>query len=70
MNNFVKTEDPCFVRDTATTALLNIDNAGFHHYMNERQRLLKMQQLQREVEGMKTDMSEIKNLLKQLVNGK
>lgn len=53
------------VRDTRTNAILNTDNDALASYRARRD---KERQLREDVEGLKTDMSEIKELLKQIVN--
>lgn len=58
------------VRQQGTSAILNIDATGFNQYREERERILKTDQLARDVLHLQKDMSEIKMLLQQLVNGK
>jgi hypothetical protein len=58
------------VRQQGSSAILNIDATGFNQYRQERKRILKTDQLAQEMQLMQKDMSEIKMLLQQLVNGK
>lgn len=67
---FVKTEDPSFIKDRATGAVINRDVVGFNKFKEERRRILEQQKLANEVNQLKSDVTEIKQLLLQLVNGK
>lgn len=58
------------VRQQGSSAILNTDVTGFNQYRQERERILKTDQLAQEVQILQKDMSEIKMLLQQLVNGK
>lgn len=70
IDKFVKTEDPFFVRDPSSTALLNIDNIGYKQYLEERERIKQVQLLAQDVSNLKSDIGDIKQLLQQIVNGK
>jgi hypothetical protein len=64
-----QTNDKRYVKDGVSTAVLNIDEEGFKSFKLERDRILQQQKTQQEVADMKQEMSEIKQLLKQLING-
>ena len=64
-----QTNDKRYVKDGVSTAILNIDEEGFKSFKLERDRILQQQKTQQEVADMKQEMSEIKQLLKQLING-
>jgi len=68
MNN--KNDYSEYERDPCSSAILNTDTAAFNRYKEERARLIKMELLARDVQSLQTDMSDIKTLLQQLVNGK
>lgn len=68
--NLVPTEDIRFAKDLRSKAILNIDTAGYEAFKNERQRVLRQQQLEQQVSGLQQDMSDIKQLLQQLLNGR
>jgi hypothetical protein len=59
-----------YARHATSSAILNIDAASFNRYKDERAKILKMDQLAREVNTLQKDMGDIKMLLQQLVNGK
>ena len=70
MMELIKTEDPSFVRDKRSTAILNTDKAGYTQFRMERERVLQMQRTAQEVATLQQDMKEIKQLLQLLINGK
>jgi hypothetical protein len=57
--------DETLIRDEKTNAVLNTDMSALQQY---RERRNKEMQLRNDVEDLKQDMSEIKNLLRQLVS--
>lgn len=66
----VKTDDKQFARDPRSSAVLNIDNAAYQHFQQERERVLQMQRVSAEVGELREELNDIKQLLVQLVNGK
>jgi hypothetical protein len=64
-----QTNDKRYVKDGESTAVLNIDEEGFKSFKLERDRILQQLKTQQEVADMKQEMLEIKQLLKQLING-
>jgi hypothetical protein len=65
----IPTEDKQFVKDLRSGAFLNIDTTGYESYKRERERLLRQQQLENKVTDLQRDMEDIKQLLRQLING-
>lgn len=59
-----------FIRSQDSSAVLNIDSDEYKKFKQERQRIFKMDDIANEVQTLQKDMSEIKTLLQQLVNGK
>ncbi|MGA1048989.1 MAG: hypothetical protein ACO3UU_13360 [Minisyncoccia bacterium] len=57
---------PNLYRDEQTGAIVNCDNQSYNQYLNSVNNR-KLQKL--ELEQMKKDIDEIKNLLKEIVNG-
>lgn len=68
MSRFVQTDVKNLIRDTNTTAVLNIDTDSLSSYKKERSRILRTEAIIEEVDSLKKEVSEIKNLLIQLVN--
>jgi hypothetical protein len=57
-----------FLKNVRNGALINNDIAGLKEYKNKRESLNKMNTITEEINTMKSEMSEIKSLLQQLVN--
>ena len=59
------------VRDERNGAILNIDNNGLNAYRaardNRRKQLEKEERMENEIDNIKSDVSEIKNLLNELI---
>lgn len=70
MSTLQDQSDLTFIRDNHSLALLNIDTQGYQKYIKERNQYLEMQTIKLQVRSLQTDMSEIKQMLQQLVNGK
>jgi hypothetical protein len=68
MSRFVQTDVKNLIRDTNTTAVLNTDVDLFSNYKKERERILRADSIVEDVNSLKKEFSEIKDLLIQLVN--
>jgi len=64
-------DNPHLARDEHSKAILNTDTKGYESYINTRDRMKRQQELMlnntKEIQSLKEDVSEIKNLLEQLV---
>lgn len=64
-------DDPNLVRDVTNRAILNTDREGLERYRAQRllakKRLDEQQEMKNKVNKLEQDMSEIKDLLQQLV---
>jgi hypothetical protein len=58
------------VRDTSSSAILNTDNEALNAYKARRAKEAAIEQVVREHADMKSDIEEIKNLLKELLRQK
>ncbi len=71
-DNLVQVENTSFVRDIHSKAILNTDRVGLHNYHVQKELHNKeqneKQQASNRLTKLEEDMSEIKNLLVQLVN--
>lgn len=60
-------------RDTETNAILNLDIDSYKNYMKMKEIKLREEQrvsnLENQIDTLKGDLNEIKNLLKEFVNG-
>lgn len=66
----VKTETEGFMKDTATGAFINTDDASYARYMAQRASIKKNNDLCNRIDAVENDLREIKNLLLQVVNGR
>ena len=61
------------MRDPLTNSIVNVNKSEYQKYISSRnvkkQKLEKVQNIEDEVADMKSDISEIKLLLKELLNG-
>ena len=65
---FVKLEgEDRFVKNVQNRALLNTDVAGLKDYKNKKEAARQVNDISGEINNMKSEMSEIKSLLQQLV---
>ena len=67
----IKSDNPEFDRDMSSMGLINSNVNEYHAYVQRREAVLqsksKVQDVVREVEVLKNDMQEIKNLLHELI---
>lgn len=64
------TDEPNLVRDTNSNAILNVNKEALNKYKQERDKQLQIQRVISEHEDIKKDISEIKQLLLQLMDRK
>lgn len=57
---------PNLYRDENTGAIVNFDNVSYNHYINS---VNNRDNQRKELDQMKSDINEIKDLLKELLNG-
>ena len=66
---FVKLEgEDRFIKSISNRSLLNTDVVGLKEYKNKKELARQVNDISGEINTMKTEMSEIKSLLQQLVN--
>ena len=70
----IKTDDPHLLKNPATGVVLNNDEQGYKSYMLQREineaKRQQMLTVEQEIDNMKEDIAEIKNLLKYLIEKK
>ena len=64
------TDEPNLVRDTNSNAILNVNKEAYNKYKQDRDKQLQIQKVISEHEEIKKDISEIKQLLLQLMDRK
>jgi len=69
---FVKVKDhPSLKRDTYTQAVINTSNSEYEEYKRIQENAsIRSRIIENEINSLKNDISEIKNILKQIVQGK
>jgi len=70
MQNYVKTNVAGFYRDLNTNAVINMNDAEYQQILIARKKSKEISNLAVEVSTLKEEMSEIKNMLLILINGK
>ena len=67
-------ENKNLIRDTTNRAILNTDRAGLESYLAQRQiakqRLAEQEEIKNKVEKLEEDITDIKNMLRELVQMK
>lgn len=61
---YIKTDDESFVRDGSSGAVLNNNSVAFNAYRRQREEAKKASQLRADVDELKQDINEIRELLK------
>ena len=69
---FVKVKDhPSLKRDTYTQAVINTSNSEYEEYKKIQENAsIRSRIIENEINSLKNDISEIKSILKQIVQGK
>lgn len=60
---YIKTEHTNLLRDTDTSALINNDVFGYQQYKENRSKSMRVETLAAEVDEIKSELSDIKELL-------
>jgi hypothetical protein len=63
MNNVIKTEREDFLRDQTNHALINTNVNAYKHYVQQRESQKKVVGIEQEVDTLKKDVTEIKEML-------
>lgn len=66
----IQTEVPGLFRDTQSGAIINKNISELNHYMAARDKAIEEQATKDKIESLENDISDIKQLLMQLVQGK
>lgn len=62
----MKTTD-AFLRDSKTSALLNTDDVAIRNYKARKEQRQKIQDMEQDVNNIKNELLEIKNMLQQIL---
>jgi cell shape-determining protein MreC len=70
MERYVETTAPGYVIDNVTGAVINTNEQEYLKVLAQRQKTKQFNQLQSEVDSLKTDIKDIKELLIQALSGR
>lgn len=70
MARMLNTNVSGFVKDPFSQAVINTDDAEYNRILTERERAKKVAALCHDVDNIKSELSDIKTLLLQIVNGR
>lgn len=70
MSRFINTNVSGYVKDPFSQAVINTDDAEYNRVLTERERAKKVAALCGDVDNIKSELSDIKTLLLQIVNGR
>jgi hypothetical protein len=65
----IQTENPNYIRDTKSKALLATSLAEKQKFMAEQKKVEKVQLLENDINNMKSDIAAIKQMMERLVKG-
>jgi hypothetical protein len=67
MTNIIKTEKEDFLRDNTNNALINTNVTAYQQYRNQRESQKKVMNIEGEVDSLKKDVTDIKEMLMILI---
>ena len=67
---YIRTEDPNLVRDMTSGAIINMDDSYYKQVLAAREQDKKTKEVCREMNELKSELSEIKALMQQFLNGR
>jgi AmiR/NasT family two-component response regulator len=70
MNEFLKTDISGYIKDPLSQAVINTNDAEYNRVLMERSKAKEIVRLTQDVDNMKSELTEIKNLLMQIANGR
>lgn len=68
--SYVKTDAPGLIRDMNTKAVINTNVSDYHYILEKRKQQKNIQTVQQQIDSLKSEFVELKQLIFQLVNGK
>lgn len=70
MNEFLKTDISGYIKDPQSQAVINTNDAEYNRVLAERAKAKEIGRLTKDVDNMKSELTEIKHLLMQIANGR
>ena len=68
--SYAKTSQPGLVRDMNTHAIININDAEYQSILDRRRQMKQAESIQNQIDGLKNEFLELKQLLKQVLSGR
>jgi len=68
--SFVKTEKAGLMRDMSTKAIINTNISEYNYVLEKRKQSRQIQTVQQQIDALKNEFTDLKELILQLVNGK
>jgi len=66
----IKTSQQGLLRDADTKALINTNVAEYEHILEKRRQAKHLQTVQQQIDGLRSEFSELKDMIIQLINGR
>ena len=66
----MKTEDPNFLKDSVSGAFINMNDREYKLILARREEKMKGEEVCKKMKALESELSEIKSLLAQVINGK
>jgi conjugal transfer/entry exclusion protein len=67
--SLIKTNKPGLMRDATTQAVINTDMSEYEQILEKRKQNKQIQTVQQQIDSLKNEFSDLKNLIFQLING-
>lgn len=66
----IKTSHQGLLRDTDTKAIINTNISEYEHILQKRKQAKQLQTVQQQIDSLRGEFSELKNMIIQLINGR
>jgi hypothetical protein len=70
MTIYAKTSIPGLVRDMSTQVIINTNDAEYNRILEQRKQHKQTQAVQHQIDSLKNEFIELKEMLKQVLNGR
>lgn len=70
MTQYAKTNYSGLIRDMNTNAVINTNDAEYNKILEQRKQRRQSQEVQQQIDSLKTEFIELKEILKQVLNGR
>lgn len=70
MDGFIKTNSPGYFKDPSSGAIINTNDEQYRNILMQRDRVKETKAMTEKMTSLETELSEIKSLLMQVINGR